>query len=498
MSRKWTASRKKPLVEAEINPSDFRAAYTLVREGPALADARKQVLRLLAAYTLMLLPLQVGVYVLAVRSVGLAAAITLVLSAAFAALAVAKYLGLEELLQKLPLLLVLVLVGIGLLYLAGEAPRKKDAGGFEFFGTFFIVIALVSVLGSLYQPLAAAYQTLTLKTPVRDLAFASAGLLVSLALVAVSQVLNPTTAVLLAFTLSGGYAALVVAEYVAWMRANPARSLDKDTPAASDAGNNRHQVRVLLSGLVTGFSYGLFVVLIIWQPQGPPWTDPTLLSGRLLNGITVVRIWCVVFFCIGLFGMNTSLDSLRLAKRTALTWRLAWDAVVVFLTYPNTSHPLAHQIRAKWLRPVGVRLVLSGFVLSTSTTALLVSARKPTDSAPAPKVAVVAPPVSGMTYPMTHSRPIHAMDDLTPIKRWKADSDDAPFAAPANHAPTPSVPPAAAEPDSFSAEVFVACAVILVLFSPALIYAMVFTLGMLALPHYYQRYEVPASVVPTE
>jgi hypothetical protein len=491
--REWSAPRKRPLVEAQIDASDFRPVFALFRDGPNLADARKQVLRLLAAYVLIFLPLQVGVYVLAARSVALASAITFVLAAALAAVAVAKRLGLEELLQKLPLILVFVLVGAGLLYLAGESSRKRDAGSFEFFGTLFLVIAVVSVLGNLYQPLAAAYQTLTLKTPVRDLALAAAGLLVALALVAVSQALNPSTAVLLAFTLSGGYAALVVAEYVAWMRANPARSLDKDTPDATKVGSDWHQARVLASGLVTGFSYGLFLLLVIWPPQGPMWTEPRAASGGLLDGITVVRLWCVVFFCLGLFGLNASLGSLRWTTRTALCLRLACDALVLFLTYPKTSHPLAYRLSTKWLRPVGVRLALTGLVLSTSTTALLVSVRKPTEAAPAPKAAAATPPV-GMTYP----RPLHAMDDLTPINRWKADSDDAPFVSPANPGQERSGTLATAEPNSASAESFGVCVLILVLFSPALIYAMVFTLGMLALPHYYERYEVQAPVVPAK
>lgn len=248
MTLERSPRKKTPLVEGAINPSGFRAAYAVWRQGLALPDARKQVIRLLAAYTLIFLPLQVGVYILAARSVGLAAAITLVLSAALAAIAVARWLGLDELLQKLPLLLLLVLVGAGLLYLAGESTGRRDTASFEFFGTLFIVIAVVSVLGNLYQPLAAAYQTLTLKTPARDLAIAAAGLLVSLALLAVSQVLDRSSAVLLALTLSGGYAALVVAEHVAWMRANPARSLDDDTPDATKPDRDRRRVRVLTPG----------------------------------------------------------------------------------------------------------------------------------------------------------------------------------------------------------------------------------------------------------
>jgi hypothetical protein len=494
MAREWSARKKTILVEGAINPSGFRAAYSLWRDGPALADARKLVLRLLVAYTLIFVPLQVGVFVLAARSFGLAALLTLVLAAALSAVAVAKWLGLEALLQKLPLLLVLVLVGAGLLYLAGDSPWKRDAAGFEFFGTFFIVIAVISVLGNLYQPLAAAYQTLTLKIPVRDLALAAAGMLVALSLVAVSQALGRSTAIVFAFTLSGGYAALVVAEHVTWMRANPARSLDDDTPNAMKPESDRHRLRVLASGLVTGFSYGLFLVLVIWPPKRQPWTDPTVLSGGLLDGTSVVRIWCVVFFCLGLFAMNATLGSCRLVNGRGVSWRLPWDALVVFLTYPNTSHPLAHRLGAKWLRPLGVRLALTGFVLSTSTTALLVSLRKPDGATPSPKAATVAPPVRTVSY----SRPIHAPDSLSPYEGWNTKSESVPEVAPATYGSERDDSPAAVDPDSSSASAYVVCVLILLLFSPALVYAMVFTLGMLALPHYYHRYEAPPASRPAK
>jgi hypothetical protein len=494
MAREWSARKKTHLVKDAINPSAFRAAYALWREGLALPDARMLVLRLLVAYTLIFLPLQVGVYFLAARSLVLAALLTLALAAALTAVAVAKRLGLEELLQKLPLLLVLVLVGAGLLYLAGDSPWKRDAVGFEFFGTFFIVIAVVSVLGNLYQPLAAAYQTLTLKIPVRDLALAAAGLLVALALVAVSQVLDRSAAVVLAFTLAGGYAALVVAEHVAWMRANPARGLDEDTPDATKPESDRHRVRVLASGLVTGFSYGLFVVLVIWPPQRAPWTDPSALSGGLLDGTAVVRLWCVVFFSLGLFGMNATLGSLRLPRQKGVSYRLPWDALVVFLTYPNTTHPLSYRIGAKWLRPLGVRLALTGLVLSTSTTALLVSVRKPDGAAHSPKAVAVAPPAHGVSYP----RPLSAPDRLSPYERWHSDRDSVPAVSAANPGPERVQPPAEVESGSSSAGAFVVCVLILLLFPPSLVYAMVFTLGMLALPRYHHRYEALPSSEPAK
>ncbi len=486
MSRQWTARRTTALVESEIEPSDFRATNPLYRAGPELTDARRHVLRLFAAHALVLLPLQVGVYFLAAHSLGLTVSVTLVIAAVLAAVALAKWMRLEDLLQKLPLLVLLALVGIGLLYLTARSTRARDAGGIEFFGTLFIVIAIVSILGNLYQPLAAAYQTLTLKTPARDLAIAAVGLVVSLALAAFGQAIPQRAALLLAFTLTGGYASVVVVEYVAWMRANPDRSLDR--PGQERDVQKSHTGSALVFGLVTGLGYGLFVTLLVRPPQGSPWTDPTEFLTFKSDGLTTVRLWCLAFFIGGIVGTNFALNTLRPPRHTGANLRLAFDALVVFLTYPNTSHPLAHRMNAKWLRPLSVRLVLTGLVFSAATNALLSSTRR-ADLVPNSEKDIVAEPLGGA---MPGAR-LRAGENLPPFGGWHAGFGNGPASF-----PTPDGQPRTTSTETTDgnaetiAERFISSAAILVLFPPALIYALVFTLGAIALPHYYHRYEAPA------
>lgn len=486
MSRQWTARRTTALVESEIESSDFRAAIPLYRAGPGPADARRHVLRLFAAYALVLLPLQVGVYLLAAHSVGLTVSVTLVFAAVLAAVALAKWMRLEDLLQKLPLLVFLALAGTGLLYLAAQSSRARDAGGIEFFGALFIVIAIVSVLGHLYLPLAAAYQTLTLKTPARDLAVAAVGLIVSLALAAGGHALPHRAALLLAFTLSGGYTSLVVAEYMAWARANPDRGLDR--PGQEGSGSTPHTGGVLVFGLVTGLSYGLFVTLVARPPQGSPWRDPTDFLGFKSDGLTTVRLWCLAFFIGGIVGTNFALGTLRRPRQTGANWMLTCDALVVFLTYPNTKHPLAHRINSKWLRPLAVRLALTALVCSAATNAFVSSTRR-ADVVPNSEKETVAEPL-GRAMPDAH---LHAGEKLPQFGGWHAGFGNGPASF-----PTPDGQPRTTSTETTDgnaetmAERFVSSAAILVLFPPALIYALVFTLGAIALPHYYHRYEAPA------
>lgn len=145
--------------------TNCKPLYTVHRADVDPTVARKQTIRLLATYTLLWLPVHCGICWLASYSLGLAAAAVTV--ASFAA-AFAKWLGLEDLLQKLPLIVGLGLILVGLAFLP-SLPNLKAWGGFEFFGVFTILIMVISILSGLYRPMAAAYQTVTLKTPSQDL-----------------------------------------------------------------------------------------------------------------------------------------------------------------------------------------------------------------------------------------------------------------------------------------------------------------------------------------
>lgn len=63
--------------------------------------------------------------------------------------------------------------------------------------------------------------------------------------------------------------------------------------------------------------------------------------------------------------------------------RIAGDALAVFLTYPEATHPLAHRLRSRWLRPPAVRVGLAAVVLAAVAT----SAVKPPESKKAEKPA---------------------------------------------------------------------------------------------------------------
>src|SRR5258708_24788873 len=55
--------------------------------------------------------------------------------------------------------IVVALVFVGFAFLTSQPPSTWGFGGIEFIGTVFVLIAVVSVLGGLYRPAAAAYQT---------------------------------------------------------------------------------------------------------------------------------------------------------------------------------------------------------------------------------------------------------------------------------------------------------------------------------------------------
>lgn len=494
MGREHSARRVTDLVDDGIDPSDYRAAIPITRPGPEPAEASKQVLRLFAAYTLVGLPLHCCVCLLAMRSLGLATLAVLVVATALAAVAAAKWLALEDLLQKLPLLVCVALVGCGLIYLAGTSSRQWGTGSVEFFGTLFIVVAVLSVLSHLYRPLADAYQTVTLKIPVRDLAVAAAGFLVSLGLAAFMQLLTRPAATLLAFTVAGGFAALVVAEYVAWMRANPDRSLDREAVGPSKRGTKVHRM-VLLGGIIAGFGYALFVVLLVTPPRDSAWTAPSPLLARRADGVTVMRLWSAAVFLGGVLLINAALDCLRRPKHPLQNCRLAWNALVVFLTYPGTTHPLAHRISVRWLRPQSVRLVLAGVTLCTTTTALLVRSNKSPEESTRVKPAAVAPAAATGT-PLVPFAGADASNQF-PIPLHQNGGTTVTAALP--YAPHPVSTPPATEPRPSlpAATQLIDFAVGLVIAPPFLVYALVWVFGVGALPWYHARFEKPETGTPT-
>lgn len=505
MPRKWTARKQTTLDETAIDTAKFARAYPVFRADPEPAIAHRQALRLLATYTFLWLPIHCGICWLVSYSLGLAVALVTVSAAAAFAVAFAKWLALEDLLQKLPLLLVLGLVFAGLAFFTSQ-PNPRWLGGAEFFGTFLILIMLVSVLSGLYRPMAVAYQTVTLKTPLRDLCVGAVAMLVSLGLAALAHVLPKFGFTLLASAILGGYAGLVVLEYAGWARANPNLSLERakafakpavvpgQTAAAKDNENDSYGA--FYGAILCGLGYGLLTVF--HQNLSSP--SPGL--HRLLRSLTekepekvpevfammmLLGLYAVLF---GLYKVASALHALKPAN-PLLGSRLAWNALVVFLTYPEAKHPLVHKFRMYWLRPVSVRMAVTGLALLTVATAFFAAEKLPSTDQEAKSAAkTLQPPPQPASPQFVRAGGAEAKGifGLSPDESY-----DRPFSLP----PTQTPPPPADQPPSVSGVPrFALNAVALVVGPLAFLYAMIWFVGLTVLPTYFNYFEKPQVPSP--
>lgn len=514
MSRLWTARKLSTLNEAALGSA--AAAYPVFRAGPDRAEAGKQTLRLVTAFTLIGLPAHCLVCWLAAHSLGLAAAAVLITAAALLAVAVARWLGLDDLLQRLPLLLVLGLAGVALVYFTPlPSPGGWATGGPEFMGVFFLLIVGVSVLGSLYRPLAAAYQSVTLRVPFRDLCVAAAGLLASLALAALGRTLPPEAFTLVITTISGAFAGLVVVEYAAWARANPACDLGRlaafipkqPKPAAAKTGKKPvawfRPGEAVLAATLTGVCYALVTAAVtrgvgpgsdLYRLFPPSATDDPAATAELLDTITLLSLPGLLF---GLVWASAALNAGRMPN-PPLALRLAWDAVSVFLTYPDTAHPLAHRLHFRWLRPQAVRLTLAGVALLTVATAVVTpktsakAAATEAKAAPSPASPWAAPPPPQFNPGWDQDAPFRR--SLDPAARWGAGDAPPPWLPPAPPAAEPKAAPASSGPGVIAyAQAALAAAV----FGPVFFLMMVAFVGASVLPVYYRHFERPKPPAKT-
>jgi hypothetical protein len=505
MYRKWTSRKSTTLDETAIDKSDVNPVYTVHRADLEPVVARKQALRLLATYTFLWLPVHCGICWLASYSLGLAAASVMVAAAAAFAVALAKYLALEDLLQKLPLLIVLGLVFVCLFYLTSQ-PNLKWLVGAEFFGTLLILITLISVLGGLYRPMVAAYQTVTLKTPFRDLCVAAVAMLISLGLAALAQILPQFGFTLLMCAAAGSYSGLVVLEYAAWARANPNVSLERaqafteptavsgEPTSASKAEN--HSGTALLGTTLFGLGFGIVTVCKIHLSSPSPRLSRFLLLLTEKEPEKISKLF-PIFFLLGIvaipFGLYltaSSLNALKLANPLS-GLRHALDALVVFLTYPETKHPLVHKVCTPWLRPVSVRMAVTGLALVTTATAFFSQPEKLPLADPITKsVAKASPP------PTSPNPPFVGAQDAELARILGFPLDDV-RARPLEQSPK-AMPPAPAEQPHSDAGVpqFVLDAVAVVVGPPVFIYLMIWFVGLTVLPIHFNYFEQPQSQSP--
>ena len=506
MSRVWTARKLTTLNEAALCPA--AAAYPVFRAGPDRAEAGKQTLRLITAFSLVGLPAHCLVCWLAAHSLGLASAAVLVTAAALFAVAVARWLGLDDLLQRLPLLLVLGLAGVALVYFTSLPPSGGlGTGGFEMMGGFLLLIVAVSVLGGLYRPLAAAYQSLTLRVPFRDLCVAAAGLLASLGLAALGRTLPREALPLLIATLGGAFAGLVVVEYAAWARSNPACDLGRvmafaprrPKPAGAKTGKKPadwfRPWEAVLGATLAGVCYGLVSDALfhgvgpasgLYRLYPPSATRDPAATAELLNVITLMSFPGLPF---GLVWASATLKAGRLPN-PLLALRLAWDALTVFLTYPNTAHPLAHRLHFAWLRPPVVRLTLTGVVLLTAATAIVTPPKTPQAAATETKATAPAAPTQPPQFGPGWDADAPFRRSLDPAARWGGPMDAPPPWLPPAAAPEPKAPsPTASGPGVLA---YAQAALVAAVAGPLFLVLMVGFVGASVLPVYYRHFEQPA------
>jgi hypothetical protein len=195
-------------------------------------------------------------------------------------------------------------------------------------------------------------------------------------------------------------------------------------------------------------------------------------------------------FCV----TSSSLNALRLTDPSA-GFRLAWDAIRVFLTYPEVTHPLAHRLRLSWLRPVPVRLALAGVALVTVATVVIAPREKPKPAAREPK-----PSAGAESVARPPSLPPFGFPGDDAFVRGGAppfaDFGGDPFAPRvfSPHQPALTQP---AEPSDHTAGAgiaeFVFAVISAAVVPPLLTYVMVWLLGLTVLPTYFDYFERPQT-----
>jgi hypothetical protein len=508
MSRRSTARKSTSVEESAIDHEAFSLAYPVHRAALESGKATKHVLRLLFGYTILGLPIHCCVYWLAGHSLELASTAVFVLAGGLLAVGVAKWLGLDEVLQKIPALLALVLVVVGFAYLSSNQGKQLIGGGSGSLGTLLLIGVVVSIVGGLYWPTAAAYQNVTLKTSFRDLVVGAVALVASLAVAALGCELPPPVMKLVAGTACGGFAALVVLEYAAWARANPKVGLHQawafsEFPVREVAGTT------VAGGCFCGLGFVLFAAHLYATSNATSDHSAYILLASpntaydLTGSGGLLPFAGILSFATGILFVTTALDSFRLVNPFPVV-RIAWDALCVFFTYPEVDHPLTHRLCLAWLRPMSIRVVLGALVLTTIATAAMprtsrnetLAADSKNERSNATNPPYVSPPSSASPLPqgdidlaMIEGRSVsHGGIGTFPSATTSATRNP-------DSAPSETTAPASG---SFAtrATAFAITAAAIALGAPLCVYLMVCLLGIAALPVHSGYFEKPATLSP--
>lgn len=206
MPRDWTKQKRTTFCEGALDLSNHANACPIHRADLDSCVAHKRTIGAFATFAFLWLPVHGAICWLCSQSIGLATAAVLLIVAAIFVIAITRWLGLDDLLQKLPLLVILAAIFLGLGFLT-SGPNLSRLSGPEYFGTILIVITGLSLLGGLYRPMSAAYQTATMRIPFRDLCVTGGALLSSLAIAATAININSVALGFLASAMIGAYGA---------------------------------------------------------------------------------------------------------------------------------------------------------------------------------------------------------------------------------------------------------------------------------------------------
>lgn len=311
----------------------------------------------------------------------------------------------------------------------------------------------------------------------------------------------------MASTVVGGYAGLVVLEYAGWARANPNLSMERATAFTKPALASKKPrpataevdgpIGAFYGASLFGLGYGLLSVFLgnLLSPspslyrflrtlhENDPKKTPETFAMMALFGL-----YAVLF---GLFKVASVLNALRPAN-PLLGLRLAWDALVVFLTYPEAKHPLVHKFCTPWLRPVSVRMAATGLVLVTVAT----SAFQPPEKEPSPDREAKPAAKTSLPVPLPARSPFVGARDAEAALIVGLSPDDfsgPPFGAAPTKMPTP---PASRSSSDGGVPRLMRVAAALVVVPPVFLYMMIWFVGLTVLPTYFNYFEKPREASP--
>ena len=247
-----------------------------------------------------------------------------------------------------------------------------------------------------------------------------------------------------------------------------------------------------------GFGFGLIAMLIAYRhkPSRVLYDQVLALTdndpSKVHEGFNGIFLIGLMHVAIGFFCAACTLKALKWGN-PLLAARVAWDALAVFVVYPEPAHPLIHKVQTPWLRPLSMRLAVTALALGAAATLPFLRSDQVPDAKTEAKAAQSIPPVRSsekQPFPVQERLPpkdVAAMD-IFGSRQVEATNR---YAVP-SPAPVPPAP-AKAKTDTDGWEKFGVAAMLIIILPPALLFLMVWFAGMTVLPAYFNYFECPAS-----